>query len=172
MSVWLNVISYKECKRRLTAKNHDRFLHKNNICTWNEGKDTCSGDLMKFSFIKLRFSFGPGDSGGPLLKAFGSGLVIVGITSFGPDVCADIVEPAVFVDVTKHLDWIKSVIRDKVDENVKNETFELHVNNTKQIFRNDDTDFKGNTDENKVNKCLLLSFLLLYHCYCCGIIKV
>ena len=41
--------------------------HSNTICTWNDGKDTCSGD-----------------SGGPLVMRSGPYLVLVGLTSWGP----------------------------------------------------------------------------------------
>ena len=39
--------------------------HSNTICTWNDGKDTCSGD-----------------SGGPLVMRSGPYLVLVGLTSW------------------------------------------------------------------------------------------
>ena len=51
-----------------------------------------------------------GDSGGPLTKWMGHYNVLVGITSWGPKHCAQSSEAAVWVDVTKNMDWIKSVI--------------------------------------------------------------
>ena len=77
--VWLPVISGKECKRRLeiaveeyakVGKNFKGRYYDNTICTWTTNKDSCEGD-----------------SGGPVLKNEGDKLVLVGLTSWGPNEC-------------------------------------------------------------------------------------
>ena len=52
-----------------------------------------------------------GDSGGPMVKAFGDNFVLVGVTSWGPKNCADDTEPGVWVDVAKYTVWIKKNIK-------------------------------------------------------------
>ena len=49
MQVWLNVIDYEECLKRLQKgnKNHEKFLTAKNVCTWSAGKDTCGGNNIQ-----------------------------------------------------------------------------------------------------------------------------
>jgi secreted trypsin-like serine protease len=49
-----------------------------------------------------------GDSGGPLVLQDGDTWVLVGITSFGGDVCAE--EPTFYTNVYSYLDWILETI--------------------------------------------------------------
>ena len=65
----------------------------NMICAESSGKDTCAGD-----------------SGGPMvaLNNLGTGHVLVGLTSWGPGVCATPNEPGVYTRLANYGEWIKA----------------------------------------------------------------
>ena len=54
------------------GKNYKGRYYENTICTWTTNKDSCEGD-----------------SGGPILKKEGDKLVLVGLTSWGPNECGN-----------------------------------------------------------------------------------
>ena len=56
-----------ENKKRSVGQYDDKT-----ICTWAKNKDSCAGD-----------------SGGPLVKVDGEKLVLVGLTSWGPEQCGN-----------------------------------------------------------------------------------
>ena len=91
---WLPLISRLECEERNAEKYYWKSLEKT-LCTFAEAKDTCHGD-----------------SGGPLMKLdTGDRLVLVGITSWGPDPCANGKEAGVYASVADSLPWIQENIQ-------------------------------------------------------------
>ncbi|XP_061718239.1 brachyurin-like [Cydia pomonella] len=85
-SVTVPVISNAEC-----AAVYGGFILSQHICTGGVGgRGTCGGD-----------------SGGPLVVNLDSRIVLVGITSFGAELCT-LSYPSAYVRVTEFLDWISA----------------------------------------------------------------
>ncbi|XP_076053597.1 venom serine protease-like [Oratosquilla oratoria] len=91
MQVNLSLYSASDC--RDSFPTFAIFIRNNNFCTWAPLRDTCKGD-----------------SGGPVMVRSPSGrLVMVGIVSFGPELCASD-EPGVVVSVAAYLAWIRGEV--------------------------------------------------------------
>jgi len=89
--VTVKIIAPEVCKRQ--DWYGDRFEEQSMMCAGYEegGKDFCRGD-----------------SGGPLQCMTPSGRwKLAGIASFGVRKCGKPKRPGVYVDIAKHLDWIK-----------------------------------------------------------------
>ncbi|XP_030751256.1 trypsin-1-like [Sitophilus oryzae] len=88
--VKLPLIGTAACRRY-----YGNYITDTMFCAGYEegGKDTCSGD-----------------SGGPLVDTDG---VLIGITSWGGDICASIGKPAVFTKVSYFTKYIIDIINDK-----------------------------------------------------------
>jgi len=101
--VALTVISRQGCsnflRRRLFREVNGRDFENTSLCAGAAdisigGKDSCGGD-----------------SGGPLVCLGSDGAwVQAGVVSFGPATCGNKNSYGVYVDVSKYLDWINSIV--------------------------------------------------------------
>jgi len=84
------IVDQASCKK--TWKN---FLRESNLCFGNGLRGGCMGD-----------------SGGPLVCREGRRWFQLGVVSWGSSTCKKVGYPSVFTQVSKYVNWIKSVIHD------------------------------------------------------------
>lgn len=89
MAANLETVPLSQCKDQYSPG----IITNKMICAFATGKDACFDD-----------------SGGPLIAKEGDNWVIVGIVSFGPDVCAHASKSGVYTRVAEYIPWIVSKI--------------------------------------------------------------
>jgi len=88
---YVPLVKNPTCKDKYAALGRD--ISSKQICAGDETYDSCGGD-----------------SGGPMLSSEKNNgrWAVIGITSFGPSICAHSQYPGVYTRVTEYLDWIES----------------------------------------------------------------
>ncbi|WP_282085271.1 serine protease [Aquimarina algiphila] len=95
----VSIKSHNICKTNYAAVNST--VTDNMICAANPDKDTCGGD-----------------SGGPLYTIINNNGILLGITSWGGDPCADSNLFGVYTDTFKYFEWINSNCNNCLDSEV------------------------------------------------------
>lgn len=93
-------VSPQDCSTLFHRKGAD-FNAREEFCSWDERKDTCTGDL-----------------GGPLIGKHKGRFHVIGLSSFATSrtLIRDDTLPGIYTRVGNHLNWINKVLKDEEED--------------------------------------------------------